>query len=106
MKAFRATIDSKPALIQIDGGSARNREWLRVQDNGHGGVDLATSSLLFQPFERGTNESRRAKALGLGGSGLGLTIVKMVVDEMRSTVAFEAPDAGWSTSVKISWEAR
>lgn len=102
--AFRATIDTKPALIQIDGGVDKKRRWLRIQDNGHGGVDPATSARLFKPFERGAHDSRRARALGLGGSGLGLTIVKMIIDDVGSTIAFEEPDEGWSTSVRISWE--
>ncbi|MGB3910249.1 MAG: ATP-binding protein [Pseudolysinimonas sp.] len=102
--AFRATIDSRPALVKVDGERNSSRSSLRFQDNGYGGVDIKRSARLFQPFERGDQRSRRAEALGLGGSGLGLTIVKMITDEMNCKIAFEDPDEGWSTSLRISWE--
>jgi signal transduction histidine kinase len=101
--AFRATQASKPRLIRIDAGLDGTKGWLRVQDNGDG-VDLADSARLFDPFERGVGHDAHAEALGLGGSGLGLSIVRMMLDEIGATAQFVAPEPGWSTSVKIDWK--
>ncbi|WP_454167332.1 ATP-binding protein [Microbacterium lacticum] len=103
VNAFRATLEAKPALVRIDGGTANGRAWLRVQDNGSGGVDLATAHRLFLPFERQAAVSERAEILGLGGSGLGLTIVRMITDEIGCSIKFVEPEASWSTAVRLEW---
>lgn len=101
--AFRATLEVKPARVAIDGGTSRARGFLRVQDNGLG-MDPGQADRLFLPFERGAENSEKVEALGLGGSGLGLTIVRMITDELGCTVAFADPDPGWSTAVRIEWK--
>jgi len=101
--AFRATHAVKPREIRIDGGTDGSVGWLRVQDNGEG-VDLADSARLFEPFERGAPYDARIEALGLGGSGLGLTIVRMMLDEIGATANFVLPMRGWSTAVRIDWK--
>ncbi|WP_082822738.1 ATP-binding protein [Microbacterium sp. T32] len=106
VNAFRATLEKKPALVKIDGGTSERSAWLRVQDNGAGGVDLSKSHRLFLPFERGAAISERAEILGLGGSGLGLTIVRMITDEIGATVRFVAPEDGWSTALRIEWRSK
>jgi signal transduction histidine kinase len=103
VNAFRATLEQTPARVTVDGGKENKRAWIRVQDNGVGGVDLSTSSRLFRPFERQGSISSRAKILGLGGSGLGLTIVKMITDATGARIGFVEPDVGWSTALKIEW---
>jgi signal transduction histidine kinase len=103
--AFRATHAVKPRKIRIDGGADGTVGWLRVQDNGDG-VDLADATRLFEPFERGAAYDARAEALGLGGSGLGLTIVRMMLDEIGATASFVTPEGGWSTAVRIEWKER
>lgn len=101
--AFKATADNRPARIAIDAGSDRHRSWIRLQDNGVG-MNLADAERLFQPFERGGEDSEKVEALGLGGSGLGLTIVRMIADELSCTVAFDDPEPGWSTAVRVEWK--
>lgn len=101
--AFRATLEVKPARVAIDGGTTRAGGFLRVQDNGVG-MDPGQADRLFLPFERGAENSERVEALGLGGSGLGLTIVRMITDELGCTVTFDDPDPGWSTAVRIEWK--
>lgn len=101
--AFKATADKRPARIAIDAGSDLHRGWIRFQDNGVG-IDLADAERLFQPFERGGEDSEKVEALGLGGSGLGLTIVRMIADELTCTVAFDDPESGWSTAARVEWK--
>lgn len=103
VNSFRATLERRPASVQIDGGQDDGRAWLRVQDNGSGGVDLATAHRLFLPFERQAAVSERAEILGLGGSGLGLTIVRMIADEIGCKISFVTPEDSWSTAVRIDW---
>lgn len=103
--ALRATLEARPSLVAIDGGRSNGRAWLRVQDNGQG-MDLSDAERLFMPFERGPEEpsrTERAASLGLGGSGLGLTIVRMITDELGCSVAFVEPADDWSTAVRVEW---
>ena len=40
----------------------------------------------------------------LGGTGLGLTIVRLIAKEFDVSVRFEKPEAGFSTAVRIAWK--
>lgn len=75
---------------------------LLVEDTGVG-VDVATSHELFEPFVRRLEIPESRRAAGLGGSGLGLTIVRMLADSIGCRVRFVAPDDGFSTALQISW---
>ena len=101
--AVRASLDAKPARIFIDGGRANKHAWLRVQNNGES-VEVEESERLFLPFERNDASTGRSEALGLGGSGLGLTIVRMIADEIGCRVRFAEPEPGWSTAVEVRWK--
>lgn len=67
------------------------------------GVRLQDSDDLFKPFIRRLEIPEERKALGLGGMGMGLTIVKMVADSIRCEVSFERPVGNYKTSFRISW---
>jgi signal transduction histidine kinase len=99
---LNATLDTSEKKIKIDGSGNRSSGWIRVQDTG-AGIELDDAERLFEPFERGAPISRERAALALGGSGLGLTIVRLVADEFGVDVDFEPPQQGYSTSVRISW---
>lgn len=101
--AFRATRASRPAKVRIDGGTSGRTSWIRVQDNGEG-VDLTDAQRLFEPFERAADIDPHSEALGLGGSGLGLTIVRMILDEIGATVSFASPEPSWATSIRVEWK--
>lgn len=100
--AFTAMLDSEERLLQastrLDG---RHREVL-IQDTGVG-VDLADAERLFQPFERGIEISPERRGLGYGGTGLGLTIVRMVADRIGCRVGFIEPDRDFNTAFSIRW---
>ena len=100
------------AMIQTGGkrmrcrsqvGGANERAAILVEDDG-AGVDLTKSADLFKPFVRRLEISDDRKALGLGGVGLGLTIVRMVAESVNCKVEFVAPSRGYATAFKISWE--
>jgi len=104
--AANAMLDVDPKIIQCvlftddDGVTKR----LRVMDNGVGlGVQVGEASKLFQPFERQLEISRERRALGMGGQGLGLTIVQMIAEHRGCYVRFVEPEPGWSTAFEISW---
>ena len=100
--AFNAMLDSEQRLLQVSSrANGKSREIL-VQDTGQG-VNLGDADRLFQPFERGLEISLDRRALGYGGTGLGLTIVRMLAEDIGCTVKFIEPETGFSTAFSISW---
>jgi signal transduction histidine kinase len=85
--------------------SSRTRGDVReifVQDTGVG-VDLSEAERLFEPFTRGSRASRDRRASAHGGTGLGLTIVRMIASSIGCQVAFVDPDPGFTTAFQLSW---
>jgi signal transduction histidine kinase len=103
VNAFNAVLEEPRRDIDIDGGTTKNKDWIRIQDTGVG-VDIADAENYFKPFVRGMGDDPRRAQLGLGGSGLGLTIVRMIADTMDVTVRFVAPEPPHSTAVIIEWK--
>jgi signal transduction histidine kinase len=104
INSFNAMLDSERKLITVEASGGR-AGWIRVQDTGVG-IDLGDAERMFEPFERGLPPSREKADLVLGGTGLGLTIVRLVANELGVNVAFDPPDDGFSTSVLIFWKAQ
>ena len=73
-----------------------------VQDTGSG-VELSSAEELFDPFVRRLNISPERRSLGLGGTGLGLTIVRMVATSLNCRVGFTQPAPGFETAFQLSW---
>jgi signal transduction histidine kinase len=103
VNAFNAMVDADEKRVVVDGGSKAGQAWLRFQDTGVG-VDVSSSERLFEPFVRSLPASKERAALGLGGSGLGLTIVRMITGELGCDVAFVEPDRSHSAAVRLSWK--
>ena len=103
--AWNAMLDSERAEILFEGGSdMRGREWLRVSDTGVGlAIPLQESETLFEPFERHLSISPENRSIGMGGQGLGLTIVRMIAQRRGTHVAFVKPEAGFATTLQVSW---
>jgi signal transduction histidine kinase len=105
INSFNAVLDSQRKLIRVDASGSDQAGWIRIQDTGVG-IDLDDAERMFEPFERGLPPSREKAELVLGGTGLGLTIVRLVADELSVSVAFDPPDDGFSTSIRIFWKAK
>jgi signal transduction histidine kinase len=105
VNAANAMLDVAKPKVLIEGGRTGRRSWLRISDTGSG-VDLDTQVELFEPFKRKQSVSSERSALGLGGMGLGLTIVRMITDQRGCEVSFVPPGKGWSTTVELAWSER
>jgi signal transduction histidine kinase len=102
VNAANATIGQKRRKIAASASRRRDRRRIHIQDTGSG-VDLGKADQLFEPFERLGNLSRQRRDLGAGGSGLGLTIVRMIAANLDCAVGFVEPDRGWSTCFELTW---
>jgi signal transduction histidine kinase len=102
INAFTAMLDSPIRLLNISSRSQdKNREIL-IQDTGYG-INLKNAEKFFDPFERESKISPERKALGYGGTGLGLTIVRLVADNIGCRVRFVEPQKGFKTAFSIQW---
>lgn len=104
VNAANATLDSSDRRIFCSGGRTGRAAWLRVSDTG-AGIDWERSETFFEPFARELQISEERKGLGLGGMGLGLTIVRMIADQRRCKVRFIEPERPWSTTFQLSWSS-
>lgn len=102
VNAANATLDSVEPKAQCVGGRTGRATWVRVHDNGVG-VDLTRAEDLFEPFSRSLDISETRRALGLGGMGLGLTIVRMIADRRNAKASFVEPSPPWTTTFQLSW---
>ena len=102
INAFNAMLDSSKRLLQVSSQSDQKTQEILIQDTGHG-VSLQDSSRLFDPFERASSISPERRALGYGGTGLGLTIVRLLADNIGCRVRFVPPQDGFRTAFSIQW---
>ncbi|WP_082085928.1 ATP-binding protein [Pseudomonas sp. 21] len=102
INAVNAMIGSKVRKIECTSVSERQHHAIYIQDTG-AGVRLHDSSDLFKPFVRRLEIPEERKSLGLGGMGIGLTIVKMVADSLECHVSFVEPAPPFKTAFKIEW---
>lgn len=105
VNSVNAMIDSSQKLIYCE--SHHNPESgtssLLISDTGIG-VDLADASEIFKPFVRKLELPVDRQGLGLGGVGLGLTIVKSVSTSVGCKVDFIKPRPGLKTTFEITWQ--
>ncbi|HLO77396.1 MAG TPA: ATP-binding protein [Magnetospirillum sp.] len=101
--ALNAMVGRRRCIIKVSGGCGPGRKhWVRVSDTGSG-IDLERAEQFFEPFRReGMIEAQR-QAMGLGGQGLGLTIVRMIAEARGCRVGFVPPDDGFATTFELSW---
>ena len=102
INAFTAMLDSRKCLLHVSSRSdGRSREIL-VQDTGYG-IDLQNADRFFEPFQRESKISVERRALGYGGTGLGLTIVRLLATNIGCRVQFVKPEDGFKTAFSIAW---
>lgn len=102
INAYNAVREQEHPKIVIDGGQTASGGWLRISDNGVG-VDLDEAQELWKPFERRLVLPPDLESAGMGGMGMGLTIVRMIGDATGVTLRFEAPPEGMSTALRMTW---
>lgn len=102
VNAVNAMLDSDERLISIRSHARGLNRSLYVQDTGCG-VQLESSEELFKPFVRKLEISPERRALGFGGTGMGLAIVRMIAQNLNCKVTFAEPEEGFSTSFRLSW---
>jgi len=105
INAFNALLDSKEKLIDVSSRRSDAQCEILVQDTGVG-VDLRSSETLFEPFARRMKLSPERRAMGYGGTGLGLTIVRLIAQNIGATVSFIEPEKGFRTAFSIRWRER
>ena len=101
--ATNALLDAETRRIVCTAGKrGESRAWLKIQDTG-AGLDLDDAVAIFEPFERRLKISAERRALGLGGLGLGLTIVQMIAERRDCSVGFVEPDPPFATAFEMKW---
>lgn len=102
INAFNAMLDSPRRLLHISSHFYGKKREILIQDTGHG-VNLNDADRFFEPFQRASGISPERQALGYGGTGLGLTIVRLLADNIGCRVQFVEPEDGFSTAFSIQW---
>ena len=105
INAFNALVDSKEKLIDVGSRKNGHQREVLVQDSGVG-VDLKSAEDLFQPFVRKIKLSPERRAMGYGGTGLGLTIVRLIARNVGALVSFVEPEKGFSTAFSLRWQEK
>jgi len=100
--AIMVTKNVKNGEIQISYAKENDEASILIQDTGIG-VDLENSEELFEPFKRKIKLSNEKKALGYGGSGIGLTIVRIISERIGCRAVFTKPRNGYKTAFKLYW---
>ena len=103
--AFNAMLDSPCRLLHISSRSHQESHEILIQDTGQG-IDLQKADKLFEPFERASKISAERQALGYGGTGLGLTIVRLLADNIGCRVQFVQPQDEFRTAFSIQWREK
>ena len=103
VNSSNAMLDSDTKRLRVSAGvSGKRQHYLQISDTGVG-VDLESSDALFDPFVRELDISEGRKSLGLGGMGMGLTIVRMICETRGCSYKFVEPEAGFCTSFEMTW---
>lgn len=103
INAKNAMIDSQIRNVRISSRIRRRRREIIVEDTGVG-IDLSEAENLFRPFERTLEISRERRMLGMGGTGLGLTIVRMIAENRGCRADFVVPSADFATAFRLYWK--
>ena len=105
INASNALLESERKLVTVRSVKVGAEKAIRIEDTG-AGVDLDSAGELFDPFVRRLEISPSRRALGLGGNGLGLTIVRMIAENLGCRVTFAQPSRGFSTCFELCWKER
>jgi C4-dicarboxylate-specific signal transduction histidine kinase len=102
INSFNALVDAERKLIKVSSIVRWEDREILIQDTGSG-VNLKEAEELFEPFVRKIRISPERRALGYGGMGLGLTIVRLIANSIGCRVHFVEPENGFNTAFLIKW---
>ena len=102
INAFTAMLDSSKRRLHISFRSHEKFREILIQDTGYG-INLKDADRLFEPFQRASKISTERKSLGYGGTGLGLTIVRLLANNIGCSVQFVDSEDGFKTAFSIRW---
>ena len=103
VNATNAMLDSSQQIIRVESRMKGAQREIRIEDTGTG-IDLSRAPKLFEPFSRELEISSGRRQLGLGGTGLGLTIVRMIAENRGCRVDFTEPSQGFATAFRLAWK--
>jgi signal transduction histidine kinase len=103
--AFNAMLGVERRMLSISSRSVQKHHILLIQDTGKG-VNLKKAERLFEPFEREMENDPERVRMGYGGTGLGLTIVKLLSDRIGCTARFVKPEEGFATAFALEWQEK
>jgi PAS domain S-box-containing protein len=87
----------KGGVIMIDARRTSSHVQITVKDNGEG-IDPGFLPHIFEPFRQAENPSTRLH----GGLGLGLSIVRYLIEAHGGTVAADSPGRGLGTTFTLT----
>lgn len=102
MNSANAMLDSDRKCVSVSSMMSGNRRAIRFQDTGVG-IDLDKAEDLFKPLHRDLEISPERQALGYGGMGLGLAIIRMLAMDLKSDVHFIEPKTPYKTCFELAW---
>jgi signal transduction histidine kinase len=103
--SWNAVLGASAAEVQFDGLSDGAREKLWISDTGVGlGIPVEDSDRLFDAFERRLTIPSDQRSIAIGGTGMGLTIVRIICQRHGVIPEFIAPKPGFSTTLQLSWK--
>lgn len=105
VNAINAMLDTRQPTLRASHRLRGRVHAITLEDNGYG-IELDDAEGLFEPFRRESQISPERRDLGFGGTGLGLTIVRMLAESLNCTVRFAKPSAEFSTAVRVAWSER
>ncbi len=103
--AVNATLDAADRRIAASSRHDGAARVILVQDTGVG-VDLESADELFEPFVGKLELSPAKRGLRIGGSGLGLSIVRMIASNLGCSVSFTKPEPAYSSAFRLAWSER
>ncbi len=101
--AYNAVQEQDRRYVRVNSRSSNFDRSILIQDTGIG-VELQDSERLFRPFQRDAQTSHEKMAMGYGGTGLGLTIVRLLTDKIGCQARFIHPDIGFNTAFLLEWK--
>ena len=105
INAFNAMMDSDKKIIDVSSRNENGFHEILIQDTGVG-VNLENAESLFSPFVRKASISPERRALGYGGTGLGLTIVDMIAKNIECKASFVEPEKEFNTAFSLKWREK